>query len=136
MKSFISLSLIALVGFVAAMPAENNARQEAAAISLPIPTNCAKITAEKPCFTAVTTVPPQVCPACVAPTDVVCPMIIKIETVTRPCAHPCCPTTTTATKTNPCPPCHRTCIVPTTTTTITQKCLTAMVEARATAPPS
>jgi len=52
-----------------------------------------------------------------------CPMYIKVTSVTVPCSTDCCPHTPTATVTNRvCPGCPTGCVIPTETITVTSGC--------------
>ncbi|KAI1192178.1 hypothetical protein F5B17DRAFT_2963 [Nemania serpens] len=74
------------------------------------------------CYTHTSLIPPTSCPKPTCPppaTDQVCPLYIKVSSVTVPCTTDCCPTTTTvllqtstdvpceeAMATETCDPCH------------------------------
>ncbi|KAI0447577.1 hypothetical protein F4803DRAFT_573424 [Xylaria telfairii] len=51
-----------------------------------------------PCYTRTSLIPPASCPTLSCPprsTDQVCPLYIKLSSITVPCATDCCPTTST-----------------------------------------
>ncbi|KAI1749883.1 hypothetical protein F4782DRAFT_285116 [Xylaria castorea] len=93
------------------------------------------------CYTRTSLVPPASCPtlSCAPrPTDHVCPMYIKVSSMTVPCATDCCPTTSTvyqelisaaaatgssssSSATLPCPTCDA-CPIPTEWITYTTGC--------------
>ncbi|XDG09505.1 hypothetical protein ABKA04_009120 [Annulohypoxylon sp. FPYF3050] len=77
------------------------------------------------CYTYTRTVQSSTCPtlSCPAqPTDRICPEIIKVSSVTVPCATDCCPTTTTSYVSNgACPTCAE-CPIPTQWITYTTGC--------------
>ncbi|KAI0840965.1 hypothetical protein F5Y06DRAFT_234399 [Hypoxylon sp. FL0890] len=77
------------------------------------------------CYTYTRTVPSSTCPtlSCAPrPTDVFCPEIIKISSVTVPCSTDCCPTTSTSYVANGgCPTCAE-CPIPTQWVTYTTGC--------------
>ncbi|KAI1127378.1 hypothetical protein F5Y10DRAFT_194955 [Nemania abortiva] len=68
------------------------------------------------CFTQTSVVAAASCPtpSCAPPpTDLVCPLYIKVSSVTVPCTTDCCPTTSTVYEsTGPCPTCDP-CRIPT-----------------------
>ncbi|GAP86383.1 hypothetical protein SAMD00023353_1800220 [Rosellinia necatrix] len=78
------------------------------------------------CYTRTSVIPDTTCPSlsCAAPpTDIVCPLSIRVSSVTVPCSTDCCPTTTTTyAPTGPCPTCDP-CRVPTVWYTYTTGCL-------------
>ncbi|KAI1735766.1 hypothetical protein F4680DRAFT_297582 [Xylaria scruposa] len=94
------------------------------------------------CYTRTSLIPPASCPtlSCAPrPTDQVCPLYIRVSSITVPCATDCCPTTSTvyresiaatttttttgaaASTTLPCPTCEA-CPIPTEWITYTTGC--------------
>ncbi|KAK3353263.1 hypothetical protein B0T25DRAFT_518368 [Lasiosphaeria hispida] len=59
---------------------------------------------------------------CAAPTNIMCPAYIKLETLEVPCANDCCPNTKTKTVTKACSTCATGCVIPTQTVTQTTGC--------------
>ncbi|KAK1836813.1 hypothetical protein QBC39DRAFT_367019 [Podospora conica] len=80
----------------------------------PFPATCGM---NPKCYTHTVRAPPKT--GCPAPTDVMCPMYIKVTSVKVPCATDCCPTTKTATVTASC---TKGCQVPTETVTVQTGC--------------
>ncbi|KAI0406207.1 hypothetical protein F4802DRAFT_559774 [Xylaria palmicola] len=78
------------------------------------------------CYTRTSLVPSAPCPtlSCAQrPSDLVCPLYIKVSSVTVPCATDCCPTTSTVYKpAGPCPTCDP-CRIPTEWYTYTTGCV-------------
>ncbi|KAI0184406.1 hypothetical protein EV127DRAFT_237803 [Xylaria flabelliformis] len=89
------------------------------------------------CYTRTSLIPPASCPtlSCAPrPTDQVCPLYIKVSSITVPCATDCCPTTSTVYResipaatsgistTLPCPTCEA-CPIPTEWITYTTGCV-------------
>ncbi|RYP44996.1 hypothetical protein DL768_008610 [Monosporascus sp. mg162] len=77
------------------------------------------------CYTHTVTAPDASCPtlSCAPPpTDLVCPMYIKVSSTTVPCSTNCCPTTpTTTVSSGPCETCDP-CHIPTEWITYTTGC--------------
>ncbi|KAI0390946.1 hypothetical protein F5Y17DRAFT_36343 [Xylariaceae sp. FL0594] len=77
------------------------------------------------CYTRTSVVPAATCPtlSCAPPPSTqVCPLIIKVSSVTVPCATDCCPTTATSyAASGPCPSCDP-CRTPTEFITFTTGC--------------
>ncbi|KAI2624205.1 hypothetical protein GGR54DRAFT_565890 [Hypoxylon sp. NC1633] len=77
------------------------------------------------CYTYTRTAQSSTCPTLSCPqrpTDVFCPEIIKVSSVTVPCSTDCCPTTSTSYVSNgPCPTCNP-CAIPTQWITYTTGC--------------
>ncbi|KAI1377749.1 hypothetical protein F4677DRAFT_46650 [Hypoxylon crocopeplum] len=77
------------------------------------------------CYTYTRTAQAPTCPtlSCAPrPTDVICPLVIRVSSVTVPCATDCCPTTPTSyVSTGPCPTCNP-CATPTQWITYTTGC--------------
>ncbi|KAI3338653.1 hypothetical protein F4824DRAFT_499018 [Ustulina deusta] len=80
------------------------------------------------CYTRTSFFPAGPCPTLSCPrasTGHVCPLYIKVSTVTVPCATDCCPTTSTAYEPDnsaPCPTCDP-CLIPTEWITYTTGCV-------------
>ncbi|KAI2637113.1 hypothetical protein GGS26DRAFT_588660 [Hypomontagnella submonticulosa] len=122
-------ALLALCNVAAAAP------QATEVPTLTVPAACTTIiddfehttayTKTHSCYTRTMTVPSSSCPtySCAArPTDAVCPQIIKVSSVTVPCATDCCPFTTTSLEYKaPCPTCAD-CPIPTQWITYTTGC--------------
>ncbi|KAI1083449.1 hypothetical protein F5B20DRAFT_406610 [Whalleya microplaca] len=77
------------------------------------------------CYTYTQTVPSPPCPTLSCPprpTDAICPLYIKVSSVTVPCSTDCCPTTPTSyVSKGACPTCAN-CVVPTQWITYTTGC--------------
>ncbi|KAI6091385.1 hypothetical protein F4821DRAFT_227046 [Hypoxylon rubiginosum] len=77
------------------------------------------------CYTYEREAPSPTCPTLSCgprPTDAICPLYIRVSSVTVPCATDCCPTTTTSYQsTGACPTCAD-CVVPTQWITYTTGC--------------
>ncbi|KAI3316605.1 hypothetical protein HD806DRAFT_423053 [Xylariaceae sp. AK1471] len=87
------------------------------------------------CYTFTSVVPAATCPtlSCAPPpTGQVCPLYIKVSSITVPCATDCCPTTsTTYEAAGPCPTCSS-CPIPTEWITYTTGCISTPVVAETT----
>ncbi|KAI1353713.1 hypothetical protein F5Y01DRAFT_312609 [Xylaria sp. FL0043] len=79
------------------------------------------------CYTRTSSVPAAPCPTLSCqpiPSDQICPLYIKVSSLTVPCATDCCPTTSTVYKPDdsaPCPTCDP-CRIPTEWITYTTGC--------------
>ncbi|KAI0546053.1 hypothetical protein F4679DRAFT_558770 [Xylaria curta] len=108
------------------------------------------------CYTRTSLIPPASCPTLTCaprPTDQVCPLYIRVSSITVPCATDCCPTTSTvyresttttttpttdaSTTTLPCPTCEA-CPIPTEWITYTTGCTgtPTITEVNTVTPPS
>ncbi|KAK1771537.1 hypothetical protein QBC33DRAFT_554698 [Phialemonium atrogriseum] len=115
----VSNLLLGLMGAwsCAAAPAEQ-VRQDTALIT-PLPPTCTQKALS--CYTHTAFTTPE-CGKCTQPTDLMCPMYIKVTTTQVPCSTNCCPTTPTHVVTRSCLPCPTGCVIPTETVTQTTGC--------------
>ncbi|KAH6632171.1 hypothetical protein F5144DRAFT_244329 [Chaetomium tenue] len=124
-----TLVFLGLLGISSAAPAGQDI--DPVTFGTALPSTCVGWGTKPTCYTATTTTTavPTICPMikCVAPTDpIMCPMVIKVTTVSVPCSTDCCPRTPTATVTEKgrCPGCTTGCVIPTHTVTVTTGCKT------------